>query len=88
MILIKDNVERVASGHALIQKLKSEGYRELDGQPVDIEEEVSRADIQSMTVAQLRALAKERGISGANALKRDELLELLTEGGEEDGAAG
>jgi hypothetical protein len=35
------------------------------------------ADLPSMTVSELRKLAKSRGIEGADALRKGELLELL-----------
>jgi len=35
-------------------------------------------DLDSMTVAELKALAKEKGISGYTSLKKAELIEVLT----------
>ena len=78
MILLKDNVERVATNDGQIARLKAQGFVEVGGNPsTDSTEPQPVGDITKMTVSQLRDLAREKGIEGANALKKEELLEVL-----------
>lgn len=80
MLLRRFNVEREAESQAEIARLIAEGFEPAE-EADEGEEEVD--DLFSMTVKDLRDLAKARGISGAAALKKAELVEILTEGGEE-----
>ena len=91
MILIKENVERVAATPAAIASLKKQGYKELSlnagnqekaesdtaaPEPV-AKEEIPDDDIASMKKADLVRIASERGIKGASSLTKEELLEAL-----------
>ena len=62
-------------------------YKEQGYEPVidNVETEAGKPDwepeegvnLEGMTVEELRAVAKEKGITGVSALKKDELLALL-----------
>lgn len=77
--LIKENVERIAVDAERAKKWERKGYVRIDGQ--DYIEEVKHHNpvSETMTVAELRKAAKERGIGGAASLNKKELLELLKE---------
>lgn len=70
------NVEREVTGAAAIQKLKNMGYKEINDVKVS-EKPEEGVNLEGMTVEELKAIAKEKGIAGASALKKDELLALL-----------
>lgn len=81
MRLKKGNVERIAASELQAQRLMSDGYVKIDS-PVGQEEPAGgRPDkpLEDMTVDQLRALAKEKGIGGYYSLAKQDLLELLKE---------
>lgn len=77
MRFIKDNVERVTDSEAVAAKLKSLGFKLIDSEDAAQKEEKETASIQSMTVSELKALAKEKGIEGAGSLNKEELLAVL-----------
>lgn len=78
MRLIRGNVERVTESPQEQQHLIKEGYK-----PVDEEKEPEALppaeELTELTVKQLRQKAKERGIAGAEALSKAELLEVMEE---------
>lgn len=77
MILIRDNVERSAESACEIEKLKAQGFTVLSGEaPVSPEKEAP-GDIETMTVAQLRKLARAKGIRAADSLSKADLLGVL-----------
>ena len=74
------NMEREVTGAAAIQKLKNKGYKEIDvvkAPEKSNPEPEEGVNLEGMTVEELKAVAKEKGIAGASALKKDELLALL-----------
>lgn len=89
MILVKGNVERETESMTTIALLKKEGFKELpsapeedktaEGAPVEgtpVEDE-SKPDLESMSLEELKALAKEKGMSGVSSLNKDQLKEVL-----------
>ncbi|MDT4377089.1 Rho termination factor N-terminal domain-containing protein [Blautia coccoides] len=77
MRFIKDNIERVTESEAMAAKLKALGFKLLDSDALTQEPEEGNTDIEKMTVPELKALAKERGIEGTASLNKGELLAVL-----------
>lgn len=84
MILVKGNVERETESMTTIAILKKEGFKELPGAPVEDKtaegtpvEDESKPDLESMSLEELKALAKEKGMSGVSSLNKDQLKEVL-----------
>lgn len=80
MILRKNNVERVVESAHEAEKLKSQGYEVIQGEVKTPLVDVKKADIKSMTIAELRKLAKSKGIKSADSLSKSDLLSVLKEG--------
>lgn len=83
MILIKGNVERLATEEALITKLEGEGFQAV-GAVTKKEPKASGKPVTGMKVDELKALAKEKGVEGANSLTKEELLAVLKDVKEHD----
>lgn len=84
MILVKGNVERETESMATITLLKKEGFKELPSAPVEDKmaegtplEDEYKPDLESMSLEELKALAKEKGMSGVSSLNKDQLKEVL-----------
>ncbi|MDR3263670.1 MAG: ATP-binding protein [Clostridiales bacterium] len=60
-------------------------YRIIENKNLDLYyyEQMNKKQYEQMTVAELKALCREYGISGFSALRKDEIIDLLKEHGEE-----
>lgn len=84
--LIKDNVERVVSSEEDVNRLIAKGFKRMEVIERGAHEEKkegSKADFNSLSVKELRELAKEKGIDAASSLNKEDLLKVLGSDGNE-----
>lgn len=88
MILKKDNVERSATTPAAIAKLEKQGFKTVEEQTEVTETEKSASvqvgELETMTVDQLRTVAKDLGLTGYSSLSKDELKGVILDAGNDE----
>ena len=80
MILKRNNVEKVATKVADIERLKAEGFEPLFDEPSADSAELKT--LSDMTVAELKELAESKGIKVSSALRKQDLIDLLEDSDE------
>jgi len=78
MRLKRANVEVIADDASKIRELKSAGFVPVDDTEAEPAEAPAAEDLDGMTVKELRAMAKARGLELSKTLKKQDLIEVLT----------
>ena len=78
MRLIRGNVEREVTDTAVAEKLIKDGFKLIEEGTVEaVPSENKEKNLEEMTAQELKALAKEKGLSGVSSLAKKELIEIL-----------
>lgn len=76
MILVRQNVQRIADTAEDAAKLVALGYTELPGQEIPVPGKPTEEELKTLTLKALREKAKALGID-STLLKKAELLDIL-----------
>ncbi len=76
MRLRRGNVERIANTPTKVAKLQAEGFEPMENLKKPDEGQEAKA-YESMTVAELKDVAKEKGLEGYSSLTKEQLLDVL-----------
>lgn len=79
MRYIRENVERVAATKEQAARLEKSGFKLVKRveEKTEADAEQKTVSLEEMTVPELKALAKKKGIEGASSLNKAELLDIL-----------
>lgn len=79
MRYIRGNVERVAATKEQAARLEKSGFKLVKRveEKTEADAEQKTVSLEEMTVSELKALAKKKGIEGASSLNKAELLDIL-----------
>jgi len=86
IVMIKGNVERVVVNEAQAARLKEKGFKHLSGELPKKEETKENKPYTEMSLEELKAAAKEKGLTGYSSLRKDDLIIILESGDVNDGA--
>lgn len=78
MILKRLNVEVEATERAEIDRLRAEGFEPIFMEPEE-EAEPETADLEGLTVKELRAMAYAKGLKLSSALRKQDIIDILEE---------
>ena len=81
MRLIRANIEIDVENAATAEKLMKSGFEPLEGvtKVAPSDPDKTKKNLDEMTGEELKAIAKEKGLSGVSALAKKDRLEILKE---------